>query len=192
MPRRGLGRSVLLDHSGQSLDFRSDDAFQSTGRSIVRAADASHSVGCAFDESTCEATEPSRTLVSASAHRIGAESVELLLHDLKQLSRGIRFRQEGATIRQLFVGYGYCPRGDDQADIRSQAVDLVSKAEAVHLAWHVHVGEDEPDVGVLGQHVERFAGVSGLPCHDPVIGQGVGSDHSDEWLVFDDEDFLRE
>ncbi len=78
-------------------------------------------------------------------------------------------------------------RGDDDLQLGSQREEMFGQVDAVHVAGHVDVGEQQVDARVQQRDEDRGRRMLRFQSLKPSVGEGVERVLPDQALVLDDE-----
>lgn len=126
--------------------------------------------------------------VRRQASSLGKPSpCELFLDEAGKVRRRVRLGEKRTGVGYVFAAEPHCARGDDDLDVRPTLGYFCGEVQAVYIAWHVDVGEDEGDPGRLLQNRHSFIRVSRFKDRITAILKRIDRDHADEDLILNHE-----
>jgi hypothetical protein len=66
-------------------------------------------------------------------------------------------------------------------------MQLPAKLEPIHIAGELSLGDHQLDFRMLIEKPRSIRGVKGMEGQETRFAENVGCDHSDEWLVLNDQ-----
>lgn len=82
-------------------------------------------------------------------------------------------------------------RHNNDLDRWPAITDGRGQLQAIDRPWHINIRHDDPDVGSAFENANCLVGVGGFNGDETSLLDEFDGNHSQEWLVFDDENYLR-